>query len=61
MQINIFIIDIESLNKLFNYTLSLIYIKFISILKKRKKEKKPCNNSTSKISKIFKNLYFIYV
>ncbi len=30
-------------------------------LKKRKEAKKSCNNNAFKISKIFKNLYFIYI
>ncbi len=60
MQINISIIDIKSLNKLFIYILSLIYTKHMLVLKKHKK-KKSCNNSALKISKIFKNLYFIYI
>ncbi len=61
MQINIFIINIKSLSKLFNYILNLVYIKYMLILKKRKETKKSYNNNTFKILKIFKNLYFIYI
>ncbi len=39
MQINIFIIDIEFSNKLFNYILNLIYIKYILISKSIKKQR----------------------
>ncbi len=39
MQINISIIDIEFLSRLFNYILDLVYTKYILVLKKYKKEK----------------------
>ncbi len=61
MQINIFAIDIKFSNKLFNYILDLVYIKYILVLKKYKEAKKLCNNNIFKILKFFKNLYFIYV
>ncbi len=61
MQINIFITNIKFSNKLFNYILNLIYTKYILVSKKYKKAKFFYNNSILKISKIFKNLYFIYI
>ncbi len=61
MQINIFVTNIEFSSRLFNYTLDLIYTKYILVLKKYKEAKKSCNNSIFKISKIFKDLYSIYI
>jgi len=60
-QINISVTDIEFSNRLFNYTLDLIYTKYILVLKKYKKAKKSYNSNAFKISKIFKNLYSIYI
>jgi len=61
VQINIFVIDIKSSNKLFNYILNLIYIKYILALKKYKETKKSYNNNALKILNFFKDLYFIYI
>ena len=61
MQINMSIINIKFLSRLFNYILSLIYTKYILVLKKYKKKNFFCNNSMFKISRIFKDLYSIYI